>query len=222
MENPSRSTRRTSPAIETFLLCVFGLVAGATSCLLASDAAYSLAPASRLWLEGDSTLHPYSAKATKLVVTFAFEPASEAGPASELAALRAGAVRNLVLTVPVDGLSSGEAGLDKNLRKALKSATAPTIRFILSDYSVDPAAETVVAHARGRLSVAGVEKDVTVSGTCDVAANGLHVVGTTDLLMSDFGIKPPTMMLGAIRTADKVVVRFDLVFTPSPSTTLAQ
>ena len=30
------------------------------------------------------------------------------------------------------------------------------------------------------------------------------------LLMSDYGIKPPTMMLGTMRTKNEVLVKFDL------------
>jgi hypothetical protein len=33
--------------------------------------------------------------------------------------------------------------------------------------------------------------------------------------MSEFGVKPPTLMLGAIKVKDKIVVGYDIVIRPS-------
>jgi len=38
--------------------------------------------------------------------------------------------------------------------------------------------------------------------------------GTQDVLMTDFGIKPPSFMLGTLKTGNKVVVSFKLNATP--------
>ncbi len=37
----------------------------------------------------------------------------------------------------------------------------------------------------------------------------MRIRGKKDLLMSDYQIKPPTLMFGAIKTADLVTVKFD-------------
>jgi len=42
---------------------------------------------------------------------------------------------------------------------------------------------------------------------------GIVLEGSKALLMSDFGIKPPTMFLGTLKTADRVVVEWRLVLT---------
>jgi hypothetical protein len=36
------------------------------------------------------------------------------------------------------------------------------------------------------------------------------VRGTRDLLMTEFGIKPPTMFMGMLKTDDKVTIKFEL------------
>ena len=41
-------------------------------------------------------------------------------------------------------------------------------------------------------------------------AGRLHVRGTRDLLMTEFGIKPPTMFMGMLKTDDKVTITFEL------------
>ena len=43
-------------------------------------------------------------------------------------------------------------------------------------------------------------------------ANGqVRLQGEHPLLMTDYGLTPPSAMFGALRTADKVTVKFDLV-----------
>jgi polyisoprenoid-binding protein YceI len=170
-----------------------------------------LAPNSRLWLAGDSTLHPFTSNATKVEATGRLDLSPAGSPADPRAAIAGGGLKNLSVAVPIDGLKSGESGLDKNLRKALKQESAPVIRFMLVDYKTEAAKDGgLVVKARGRLAIAGVEKETVVDGACRFGPEGVEVTGAKDLLMSEFGIKPPTLMFGAVKTADKVVVHFDL------------
>jgi hypothetical protein len=48
-----------------------------------------------------------------------------------------------------------------------------------------------------------------------------QLTGKQRLLMSDFGIDPPTALLGLIRARDRILVRFDLVAVSvtTPTTT---
>jgi YceI-like domain. len=48
-------------------------------------------------------------------------------------------------------------------------------------------------------------------------AGEYHVCGSTQLLMSDFGIKPPTAMLGLIKTENKITISFDLFLQTQPT-----
>lgn len=146
--------------------------------LLTAIIALTLLPESVLWLEGDSTLHPYSSTTTVMSV--------------------AGDVNGFTLTVPDGSLKSGKGGLDKNLRKHLGGDVVFTMTK----------AEPPTYH--GTLKIAGVEKPVTLKP--DVSKDGgvYRVKGSHELKMSDFGIKPPAMMMGAIKTDDKVTVRFDV------------
>ena len=46
-----------------------------------------------------------------------------------------------------------------------------------------------------------------------VGGNRFHVTGTVPLLMSQYGIRPPTAMMGTMRTRDAVTIRFDVTLT---------
>src|SRR5689334_21280185 len=97
-----------------------------------------LAPQSRVWLTGDSTLHPYTSTATAVDFIAALQrPAAESpNLATRLAESD---ISSFTVTIPVAYLKSGEKGLDKNMHKALKSEKFPTIEFRLSDKRLLPA-----------------------------------------------------------------------------------
>lgn len=173
----------------------------------ASAVELSLAPSSVLWLEGDSTLHPYSSTSTALTVALALEAPGDAG-----AALAAKAPARMTVSVPVASLKSAHSGLDKNLRKTLKDGEHPDIVFALRSYKVEGATVT----AEGELTVAGKPRAVVLSSTLQAREGRLFVEGSQPLKMTDFGIKPPTMMLGAVKTSDDVTVRWRLELAPKP------
>ena len=178
----------------------------------------SLGSGSVLWLEGTSTIHDFQSKTTQSSLTLSRDPNATLAPgAMGLEALIRGAgVCGLDLEVPVLTLHSERSGLDKNLWKTIKASEHPTIRFHLAKYSiVGPAtADTLMIHAFGTLSVAGVERPDTLDARAYHSPQGVWLTGSESLLMSSFGIKPPKMMLGTLRVADPIVVRYRLLLAP--------
>jgi polyisoprenoid-binding protein YceI len=177
----------------------------------ASWGALVLEPQSALWLEGDSTLHRYASTATQ--ISFSAEISSsgiQGGLAGTEEAVKRGLVQNLRVMIPVGGLKSGKSGLDENLRRALKSGDHPDIVFTMAGYRLEggPALDKVVAW--GALSVAGVEKPVTLNTSLQWRDGRALMDGEYPLLMTDFGVKPPKLMLGALKTDDRVIVKFHL------------
>jgi hypothetical protein len=171
---------------------------------------------SRLWLEGKSTMHDYESTASKLDATLRQDesrwPAEARGVEAIEGFVRAHGVTSIEVVVPVTGLHSKKAGLDKNMYKALAAAKHPEIRFRMSEYDVaDGVAEAMTLGAKGLLEVAGVERPIELTVKAIREGDRLRLRGSTPLLMSSFGIKPPTMMMGTLKVADRVVVSFDLV-----------
>jgi len=192
--------------------------------VLYAASSLTLLPASSLWLTGTSTLHPYASTSTLTHVVAdltsgnGVEATAPAGAVLSDIASRA-PFQKFELMVPVKGLKSGESGLDKNMYKALKATDAPEIRFVLNHYdaTASGAEGPLSFKAAGQLSIAGVQKDVVLTGSAQAKAEGLTMEGQYELRMSDYGIKPPTLLLGAINVADPVVIHFRLLFQLSPA-----
>ena len=92
----------------------------------------------------------------------------------------------------MDGLKSGEKGLDKNMYKALNADQFPSIEFRLTDEYLLVNSSATGAHqlaSTGVLSVAGKENAIQLNSQFETLPNGLHVFGTAHLLMTDYGVK---------------------------------
>ena len=199
------------------------LVVGPTL-VQAAPAELVLRSGSALWLTGTSTIHDYRSQASRLEVAFTSDPTLWPAAASGVDAIegliRAQGVTAIDVVVDVAGLKSGKEGLDKNMYKALLAEKHPEIRFKVADYQVGAPGDTAGTRidARGTLTVAGVEREITMSATARREGDTIRLRGSVPLLMTQFGIKPPKMMLGTIKTSDKVVVHIDLLIGAADGT----
>jgi hypothetical protein len=174
----------------------------------------------KLWLQGTSTIHEFKGDASKLTIALhddtAKWPADKTGPDAIQGLILANGVTGMDVVVGVTGLHSGKDGLDKNMYKALKAEQNPTIRFRMQHYAVTSpaAAETLAMRIDGTLTIAGTEKSVSLVARAWKGEKGEWVDGTQTLNMSEYGIKPPTMMMGAIKVADRVDIHYHLLLAP--------
>jgi polyisoprenoid-binding protein YceI len=161
----------------------------------------------RVSIAGTSNIHEYTASTTKVRVTQVKLAASVAGPDFWTEIVKPGAIEAFEIAVSAAALSSPKDGLDKNMHKALKVEQYPDITFKLSRLEGAPSSLRGV----GTLRIAGVEREVVLGLSTELRGNTLAVKGRLPLLMTDYGIKPPTALLGMLKTDPKVTVTFETV-----------
>ena len=192
-------------------LATLTVAAAATVALGSISQAAGTAPlalaSARVTIEGTSNIHSYTASSTAVKVAAVDVDATGTNVLER--ALEPNAVRTFEVVIPTTSLTSPKDGIDKNMHKALKAAEHPEIRFRL--HALDVAAGT----AAGQLTIAGVEKDVTLTVQVKRQDAALAVTGTTTLMMTDYGITPPKAMLGMLKTNPKVTITFELRLGPS-------
>jgi polyisoprenoid-binding protein YceI len=66
----------------------------------------------------------------------------------------------------------------------------------------------------GDFTLHGMSRRIAVPVSVQLAGDTLRVTGSFDINQSDFGIKPVSLFLGAVRNQDRVRIVFDLVATP--------
>jgi polyisoprenoid-binding protein YceI len=175
-----------------------------------AQARATLAPASKMWIEGTSNVHDWKMEATQIDAQIELDAAG-------LAAAPAKMVKSVKLTIPVKALKSEHDKMDDNARKALKADKNPEIIYMLTTVN-EVTGETkdgFTLKAAGTLNIAGVENAVTADIVAIRQADGtIKATGTVPVKMTAYQVKPPTAMLGAIRCGDEVKVKFDLVVGP--------
>ena len=180
----------------------------------AARSALAVSSTSVLWMDGKSTIHDWESRTNTVLVTLtrdadAREPASAA--AIE-ALLRSNSVRGVDVAVPVLTLKSGKDALDKNLRKAMKVTEYPNVAFHLGNCTVaQPTADTLVIRAEGVLTVTGKQRPLVLHAKAWRGKEGMWLEGKAPLLMSDYDIHPPRMLLGTLWVADQIVIHYRLL-----------
>jgi hypothetical protein len=180
--------------------------------------AVHLGAGSSLWIEGTSTMHDFTCRSKEVVFALEQDPGTprptNAGELMRL--IRSGAVRAVAVQVPVVTLHSEKEGLDKNLRKAMSADRYPDVTFRLEHHEIAPGAtgDTTAIHAKGALKICAQERPIELAARAYPGEGGVWLEGSESLLMSDYGIKPPTMMMGTIRVGDRVTVRYRLLLVP--------
>ena len=162
----------------------------------------------RITIDGSSNVHEWTASTTTVRVTRAQLAAPLSGPDVWTEIVKPGTLTGFEIAIPAATLSSPKEGLDKNMHKALNVTTHPDITFRL--LRLEPGAPGALK-AIGTLNVAGVEREVALDLKTEQTGGALTVRGSTQLLMTDFGIKPPKAMLGMLKTDPKVKVTFETV-----------
>jgi polyisoprenoid-binding protein YceI len=181
-------------------LCVIGFTT-----VLRAQTSYKIADSknNNMKLSGTSTLHDWTMNAQ----VFSSE-AQFVLTGRQISSLKA-----LTFSLAVADLKSGESGLDKNAYKALKSGDYKNITYKISSATILPEGNKFLVKTHGSLTISGVTKEVAIDVHAVVNADEtITCVGSEKLNMTDYQVKPPKFMLGAMKTGDAITLDFTLVY----------
>ena len=150
---------------------------------------------------GTSTLHDWEIKSAKGQAEVAFELASE----------KLTGISGLNFSVPAESLKSGNSMMDNNTYKALKTDKFKTINYVLTSGSVAAVdGNTFQIKTSGKLTIAGTAKETDLVATAkyNAADKSYTITGSKKIKMSQWGVKPPTVMMGTIKTGDDITIKY--------------
>jgi len=124
-----------------------------------------------------------------------------------------GGIQVVRVAVPVASFECSDSLVGNSFRDALQEKDHPEIHFDMYSYKFED--EEGAAKVTGDFTIAGVTRNVELDAKLTpLEQNGVNISGSIEILMTDFGIKPPEMLLGLIKVNDNVSVTFDLVILP--------
>jgi polyisoprenoid-binding protein YceI len=184
--------------------------AGAQS---ASAIRLRLDPTSEVTIEGTSSMHAFHCKTNKINAYVDVDP----GYARDLTKV-ARPIVSVKVNIVVRTLSCGNGQMDKNMYSTLDADKNPLIKYTMSNYDILDGTKSPAAFAAkttGTLQIAGQEKVINMKINAERLSDGKATAQAEEaILMSDFGIKPPSFMFGRLKVGNEVTVKFNLKAGP--------
>ncbi|MBN2213488.1 MAG: YceI family protein [Bacteroidales bacterium] len=121
-------------------------------------------------------------------------------------------INNVNFTGFSSAISSPHSIMENKTRSALKAEEYPEIRFrTTTPVRIMTEGGSFSGTAKGELFIAGKTRVISLpfSGRT-LPDNTISITGAKEIDMTEFGITPPTAMLGAIKTGKDVKIRFEI------------
>lgn len=157
---------------------------------------------------GTSNVHDWSMTAKQLegTGTFSF---NARGEMTDVTALR--------FTMGAKSLKSGKSSMDDRAYKTLRATEFPKISYQLNFATVTMVqANRYSIQTTGILTIAGKTQSFSMRVVALVNADGsISCHGSEKLMLTDYGIEPPSFMLGAMKVGNNLVIRFEFDYVKS-------
>ena len=127
-------------------------------------------------------------------------------------------ISNINIMIESNSLKSSKGSImDSKMKDALKADKYPTIAFISKQTKVlHKSKDNIQLQIAGVLIIGGVSKYIEVLGNCRSFSNELFItMGSKELKMTDFGVKPPTALFGTLLTANEIKIDFKIILSPT-------
>ncbi|AOW09263.1 YceI family protein [Flavobacterium gilvum] len=162
--------------------------------------AYNLDDKTSFSVNGTSTMHDWEMKS-----------ASKTGTANlTVTNSKLVDINSIDITLPAESIKSEKKSMDKVAYETLKTDKFKNIKYVLKD--AEKVNETTW-NLTGTYTIAGVSKVFKTQVKSTVAANGtVTLQGSNKITFTEFGMKSPTAMFGAIKTGEDLTIKFNLNF----------
>lgn len=190
--------------MKKLVLLVFALVC---SLIIFAQSDYTVVSGNNM-IKGTSSLHDWQCKVQKQTGSASINTSGRLSIKSLTVKMAA----NSIKSVKEDG-SSFNASMDNNIYKALNTSAHPDIVYTLTSVSdVKTNASVSTFNATGNLTISGKTNKVSFPVKAVVAGNKITFTGSTKFNMTSFGIKPPSALMGSIKTGDEITILINTTF----------
>jgi len=156
-------------------------------------------------LNGTSNLHDWEMKAVSGTSAASFGVTN--GKVTSLS--------KMSFSLPAKNLKSGKSAMDKNTYKALNTDANPNITFVLTSATiVSTGGNNYKINCQGKMSIAGKtnQTELVATGVYNPADKSFTVTGVKKMKMTDYNVKPPTALLGTVKTGNDIAISYNLKF----------
>ncbi len=172
---------------------------------LKAQIVYKAIPAqSKIEIKGTSTLHNWEMISTDMFCVVTAKNETTESPE----------IVKFDFSMKAKSLKSGKSMMDNIAYDALKASKFPEIKFLVESLqAAGKSGSELNETLNGKITIAGVTKSVQTKIKRMIGTDGKTVVkGSLPIKMTDFGVEPPTALMGTIKTGNAITVDFALEF----------
>lgn len=183
-----------SLSTKVMLLLALALTTG----MLQAQVMKIIPASSSITIQGTSNLHDWKSKAEQV--------------SGQMVLSGDNKLNSLAVEIPVNSIKSGERLMDSKTMETFNAKKHPNISFRMTEVSqVQMTGTGMQVSVTGNLTMSGTTRKVTVKANGKQLKPGTYVFnGDLALKMTDFGMKPPTALLGAMKVGDGIKLAFDV------------
>lgn len=158
-------------------------------------------------VSGGSNVHDWNMIAQNPVCEAAFGPLTGDDNVPK-------SLTSLSFIVNAKSLKSEHSSMDSRTYKLLKADAFPKITFKLSNATIAAVKKSkFTVRANGILTIAGTSKTITMLVNGEVKEDGsINCSGQQKLKLTEFGLQPPSFMLGAMKVDNDLTIDYNLIF----------
>jgi polyisoprenoid-binding protein YceI len=181
------------------------LISALAACAISFSALGAERIPTRVWVEGDSTVRAFKCEAKSVSTQLSGVEGLHSIDRLEKANV-SGAASLLVVS-----LDCANKTMNEHMRDALKMRQHPEIKLSLRSIQLGARnGDRIEVAVSAELTLAGQTKAIVLKGQARETEKGLTVQGLHALKMTEYGITPPSLMLGTMRVFDEVKIGFSL------------
>jgi polyisoprenoid-binding protein YceI len=124
------------------------------------------------------------------------------------------ALHSFKFSLVFTSLKSEHTSMDNRTYKSVNAKKYPTISYKLTSAQVTTTEKNkYLVKTKGELTIAGVTQPIIVDVTALLNADKtITCTGSEKIKLTDYSIKPPSFMLGAMKVANDLTIEFNLVY----------
>lgn len=180
----------------------------------------------KILIEGTSNVHDWEVTGATIDGVVSIQPILDASGNVDLRATFTDGKTTAEAKILISSMTGSRRGMDSRMEKAFDADTHPTIAFVLQEFTL---AEEPLTDDGGLQGIAS--GDLKMAGSSALAdfdviiypdVSGFRIEGEANLNMTEYGVKPPTALFGAVRTAEDIKITFTWPIESTPAGIAAQ
>jgi hypothetical protein len=199
-----------------FLLAMSGASFYKHSAPAVESRPFQIMSGSQLYLKGTSNVTPFTCYCQQAFplqqYTMTLKPQSNSAVFQETR-----------LQLQTKKLDCGNRGMNRDMHHTLKADAYPHISIRLQEVQFRSGSKGGLGTltAKAILTVTGQSRTVHMQVKAEESAQNIYrFVSALSMKMTDFGITPPTALMGLVKVDDKIDIHFDLLVQVDPSPAL--